>query len=95
MKKKELLEKLNSSEELVKMAFVPVHEVIKWIEELEEETAELDNESIEEIAEEIAGLDLELIEDYELSMSYREVEIDSVTINSGKIVRIIRSYLQK
>jgi hypothetical protein len=35
MTKQQLLDKLQSSEELVKIAYVPVSEVINWVNELE------------------------------------------------------------
>jgi hypothetical protein len=85
MTKQELLEKLNSSEELVRMAFVPVSEVINWVNELEEETTSIDSDLIDQIVEEIKDLGLDLISDYDLSMSYREVELDSIDLNEDVI----------
>jgi hypothetical protein len=85
MTKQELLSKLNSSEELVRMAFVPVSEVINWVNELEEETTSIDSDLIDQIVEEIKDLGLDLISDYDLSMSYREVELDSIDLNEDVI----------
>jgi hypothetical protein len=95
MTKTELLAKLNSSEELVKMAFVPVAEVINWVNELEDETPEITNDLIDSIVSEIVSEDIDLIEDYDLSMSYREVELDSVTIDSERVERAVRRALER
>jgi hypothetical protein len=90
MTKQELLEKLNSSDELVRMAFVPVSEVINWVNELEEETTTLGDDLVDQIAEEIMDLGLDLISDYDLSMSYREVELDSIDFNEDAIKESIK-----
>jgi len=90
MTKQELLEKLNSSDELVRMAFVPVSEVINWVNELEEETTTLSDDLVDQIAEEIMDLGLDLISDYDLSMSYREVELDSIDFNEDAIKESIK-----
>jgi hypothetical protein len=90
MTKKELLEKLNSSEELVKMAFVPVSEVVKWVDELEETTTTLSEDLIEQIVDEISGLDLDLIDDYTLGMNYREVELEGIDISESAIKGAIK-----
>jgi hypothetical protein len=95
MTKTELLAKLNSSEELVKMAFVPVAEVINWVNELEDETPEITNDLIDSIVSEIVSEDIDLIEDYDLSMSYREVELDSVTIDGERVERAVRRALER
>jgi len=95
MTKKELLAKLNSSEELVKMAFVPVSEVIKWVDELEEEATTIDNDLIEQIVDEICGLDLDLIDDYTLGMSYREVELEGIDINDSEVRRAVERAVGK
>ena len=90
MTKQELLEKLNSSDELVRMAFVPVSEVINWVNELEETTTTLGDDLVDQIAEEIMDLGLDLISDYDLSMSYREVELDSIDFNEDAIKESIK-----
>jgi hypothetical protein len=91
MTKKQLLEKLNSSEELVKIAYVPVSEVINWVNELDEADTEIFSNLIKEIASEIADHSLDLIEDYDLEMSYREVELSSVTLDEDRIERAIKT----
>jgi hypothetical protein len=90
MTKQELLEKLNSSDELVRMAFVPVSEVINWVNELEETTTTLGDDLVDQITEEIMDLGLDLISDYDLSMSYREVELDSIDFNEDAIKESIK-----
>jgi len=93
MTKQELLNKLQSSEELIKMAYLPLHEVINWVKELEE--APINDDIISDIVDEIVGEEMDLIDDYELSMSYREVELDSVSIDGERIERAIRRALNK
>jgi len=90
MTKKELLEKLNSSDELVKLAYIPVSEVIKWINELEESSDGMNEELMDQIVEEIADEGLDLISDYDLSISYREVELDSIDLDRNIIKRAIQ-----
>ena len=92
MTKQELLLKLNSSDELVKIAYVPVAEVINWVNELEE--APISDELIDSIVSEITSEDIDLIEDYDLSMNYREVELDSVSIDGERVERAIRRALE-
>ena len=94
MTKQELLDKLNSSDELVRMAFVPVSEVIKWVDELENESTTITDELISSIVSEIEGLDMDIISDYDLSMSYREVELDSISLDSGNIEEAIRQAIK-
>jgi hypothetical protein len=96
MTKQQLLDKLQSSEELVKMAFVPVSEVINWIKQLE--TGGVTSEMIDEIADaiesELNSDGMDLVRDYDLSMSYREVELDSIEFDGNKVQRIVKSALE-
>ena len=46
------------------------------------------------IASEIRDGGIDLIEDYDLSMSYREVEIDSVDFNEDEISRIAKRAIE-
>jgi len=94
MTKQELLDKLNSSDELVRMAFVPVSEVIKWVDELENESPTITDDLISSIVSEIEGLDMDIISDYELSMRYREVELDSISLDSGNIEDAVRQAIK-
>jgi len=99
MTKQQLLDKLQSSEELIRIAYIPVSEVINWINELEETKATFTNEQIKEFAETITGritdMGIDAIDDYDLSMSYREVELDSIDFDSSKIQRTIESELEE
>jgi hypothetical protein len=38
---------------------------------------------------------LDLVDDYDLSMNYREVELDSIDFDSSKIQRVIESELEE
>jgi len=86
----------------VDFTFMPVGKVIELIEELDETPSStgLTEEDIKElaksIAESIASDGIDLIGDYDLSMSYREVELDRVELDEDRISkeaeRIIRSF---
>jgi len=93
MTKQELLTRLTTESTLSAIAFIPVSEVIKLVNELEEEAFTLTDGTIEEIAREIASEGDNLIEDYDLEMSYREVELTGVTLDEDKIERAIRRAL--
>ena len=96
MTKQQLLDKLQSSEELVKMAFVPVSEVISWVNQLEAGgiTSEMIDEIADAIENELNSDGMDLISDYDLSMSYREVELDSIEFDGNKVQRIVKSALE-
>lgn len=94
MNKQELLSKLNGSEELIGSALVPVSEVIKWVIALEETNIDL-VELEEQLMSEIMGEDLELISDYELSMSYKEVELESVDFNESTLRNAIQRAIEE
>jgi hypothetical protein len=94
MNKQELLAKLNGSEELIGSALVPVSEVIKWVAALEETNIDL-VELEEQLMSEIMGEDLELISDYELSMSYKEVELESVDLNESTLRNAIQRAIEE
>lgn len=93
MNKQELLNKLTTSEELIKTAFVPVSEVIKWVTELEESSIDL-KELEYALADEIESEGLDLINDYELTMSYREVELDSIDISSSSVKDAVKRAIE-
>jgi len=75
----------------VDFTFMPVGKVIELIEELDETPSStgLTEEDITElaksIAEDITSVGVDLVEDYDLSMSYREVELDSIDLNEDVI----------
>ena len=97
MTKQQLLDKLQSSEELVKIAYVPVSEVINWVNELEGGgiTQELLNDIADAVADEFNSYGTDIIEDYELEMNYREVELSSVDFDGNKIKRAITEALSE
>lgn len=96
MTKQQLLDKLQSSEELVKIAYVPVSEVINWVKELESGgiTREIIDDIVEGLQNEFSSEGVDLINDYDLSMSYREVELDSVEFDDNKIKRAVENVLE-
>ena len=78
--------------------FYSLKQVIALIEGIEESatvplgfTDEQREDLIEGIAIEIADLGLDAIVDYDLSMSYREVEIDSITFGKSSIKDAVES----
>lgn len=94
MTKQQLLDKLQSSEELIRIAYVPVSEVITWVNELEGGiTQEQIDDVIDNITDEIVGIGTDLIDDYELEMNYREVELTSVDFSERKIENIVKNAL--
>jgi hypothetical protein len=94
MTKQQLLDKLNSSDELVRMAFVPVSEVIKWVDELENESSTINDDLIDSIVSEIVGLDMDIVDDYNLEMSYREVELSDITLDSSAIEKAVKQAIK-
>ena len=98
MTKEQLLEKLQSSEELIKMAYLPLHEVINWVKELDESKPSISDEQISDIAnsiaESISDMGIDALDDYDLTMNYREVELDSIEFNTYEIKKRIESELQ-
>ena len=97
MTKQQLLDKLQSSEELVKIAYVPVSEVINWVNELEGGglTQEMLSDIADAVADEFHNYGTDIIEDYELEMNYREVELSSVDFDGNKIKRAITEALSE
>jgi hypothetical protein len=90
MTKQELIVHL-SGPASVDFTFMPVGKVIELINELDEtpSPSALTEADIKElarsIAEDITSVGVDLVEDYDLSMSYREVELDSVDLDEGRI----------
>jgi hypothetical protein len=96
MTKQQLLDKLQSSDELVKIAYVPVSEVINWVSELKDSgiTREMIDDIVEGIQNEFSNWGTDIINDYELEMNYREVELTSVEFNDTKIKNVIENVLE-
>lgn len=91
MTKQELLAKLNCPEELINIAFVPVADVIKWVNELEDETPKITEVQLDELVEAIADwVDNEgmgMVDDYKLEINYNEVSLESIDFDTSKIKR--------
>ncbi len=99
MTKQELIAQLEGPA-TVEFTFMPVSKVIELLNQLEETSSvpSLSEEDIKDLASQITeSLETEglnLISDYELSMSYREVEVDSVDYDKGVIEREVKSVLR-
>jgi hypothetical protein len=96
MTKQQLLDKLQSSDELVKIAYVPVSEVIKWVNELNGGgiTKEIIDDAVEALQNEFHSEGTDMISDYELEMNYREVELSSIEFDDNKIKRVVERVLE-
>jgi hypothetical protein len=77
--------------------FYSVEQVINIINDIEEDKVEdkveFSDELIDSIVDEIADSGLELIDDYDLEMSYKEVELSSVDIDADVIRKAIKSVI--
>lgn len=101
MTKQELIAQL-AGPASVDFTFMPVGKVIELLNELEEPTVipsgGLTKEEISElasnVAEAIASEGLSVVDDYELSMNYKEVEVDSVEFNERQLKSIAASAIQ-
>lgn len=97
MKKEELLQKLTASEEVMNVAYIPLHQVIEWVKELEE-TPKMDEKAIDELAKSITSdlsdRGLDLVQDYDLTISGREVEIDGITYDEVEIEDAVRDSIE-
>jgi len=78
--------------------FYSLEQVITLIEGIEESatvplgfTDEQRDELVNSIADEIADLGMDVVADYDLSMSYNEVEIDSIDFNTSTIRDAVES----
>jgi hypothetical protein len=76
--------------------FYSAEQVIKMISEIEDSgstgtlTDEQINDLADQIADEIQDAGTDIIYEYDLSMNYREVELDSISFNSGDITDIVK-----
>ena len=78
--------------------FYSVEQVIKLISDIEESDKFKLNDSYindlsSDIADALAGEGTNIIDDYDLSMSYKEVELDSIEFDSVTINRVVRDVL--
>jgi prefoldin subunit 5 len=81
-------------------SFYSLEQVITLIEGIEESTTvplgftdEQRGELVNTIAEEIAGMGMDIVSDYDLSMSYNEVEIDDIDFDTHSIKNVIENVL--
>jgi hypothetical protein len=79
--------------------FYSVEQVIKMINDIEESGSfELSDEMVStlssDIAEALENEGTDIVDDYELSMNYREVELDSINLNEGKIKAAVQDALE-
>ena len=94
MTKQQLLDKLNSLDDLVTVTLIPVNEVIKLVNDLENESTTINDDLIDSIVSEIVGLDMDIVDDYNLEMSYREVELSDITLNSSMIEEAVKQAIK-
>jgi hypothetical protein len=80
--------------------FYSAEQVIALIEGIEESatvslgfTDEQRGELVDTIADEIAGLGMDAVSDYDLSMNYKEVEIDDIDFDTHSIKNVIENVL--
>jgi hypothetical protein len=92
MTKKQLLEKLNSSEDLLKIAYVPVSEVINWVNELEESNIDL-TDLVDDIAQEITRGGINFIDHYELTLNCNELELVDVSFDRYEVEKTIQKVI--
>ena len=92
MTKEQLLEKLNSSDELRAIAYVPVWEVISWVNELEESNTDL-TDLVSDIAQEITREGINFVDHYELTMNCNEVELVDVDFDRHGIEKTIQKVI--
>jgi hypothetical protein len=79
--------------------FYSVEQVIKMINDIEESgsfeiTDEMVNTLSDDIAESLQSEGTDIVDDYELSMNYREVELDSIDINESKIRAAVKDAIE-
>jgi hypothetical protein len=92
MTKKQLLEKLSSSEDLLKIAYVPVSEVINWVNELEESNIDL-TDLVDDIAQEITRGGINFIDHHELTLNCNELELVDVSFDRYEIEKTIQKVI--
>lgn len=94
MTKKETIELLQKQ----LPGFYSVEQVIKMISDIEEsDKFELSNGYINDLSSDIADAltneGTNIVDDYDLSMNYKEVELDSIDFDSVTINRVVRDVL--
>ena len=79
--------------------FYSVEQVIKMINDIEDSGSfEITDEMVDtlssDIAEALENEGTDIVDDYELTMNYREVELDSINLNEGKIKAAVRDAIE-
>ena len=79
--------------------FYSVEQVIKMINDIDDSGSfeisdEMVNTLSDDIAESLQSEGTDIVDDYELSMNYREVELDSINLNEGKIKAAVRDAIE-
>jgi len=80
--------------------FYSVEQVIKLINDIEESdsfeiTDEMVNSLSSNISEALENEGTDLIDDYDLSMNYKEVELDSISLNEGRIRAAVKDAIEE
>lgn len=103
MTKQQMLAQLSEAQALTSPEVaLPISFVIKMVESLEEPQVSTKitihegqmNDLVNSISEGITDAGLDLVDDYELSMSYREVELDSIDYDSDRIERSVKDAIK-
>ena len=79
--------------------FYSVEQVIKMINDIEDSGEfELSDDMVrtlsEDIAESLSNEGTDIVDDYELTMNYKEVELDSIDLNESKIKAAVKDALE-
>ena len=79
--------------------FYSVEQVIKMINDIEESgsfeiTDEMVNTLSDDIAESLQSEGTDIVDDYELSMNYREVELDSIDFSTSRIKSAVKDAIE-
>jgi hypothetical protein len=101
MNKQEMLTRLSEAQALTTPEVtLPISFVIQMIESLEDvpvkETSKItiNEDQIKQltnlISDSITDAGLDLIDDYDLTMNYREVELDSIDLDSSRIEKLVK-----
>lgn len=98
MKKQELIDKLMIISNTELTVSISVNDVIKLVSELEDNSFTLDedvlNDMVNAVADSIDSEGMNLIDDYDMSMSYREVCVESVDYDTRALKSAIRSAIE-
>jgi hypothetical protein len=78
--------------------FYSVEQVIKIINDIEDGSFELSDDMVSTISRDIADAlsseGTDIVDDYELTMNYKEVELDSIDLNEDKIKAAVQDALE-